>query len=134
MMAVRWKLVHRTACRELAYVVIAAYCACACGAQQTIPERSIVRQVTEQQETQAYRISGRVVDAHDGTPLVRCVVEIVDVKHGLGARTMLTSEDGHFLFEGVSPSKYRLSASKHGFVIQSYEQHDNFSTAIAVGP
>ena len=87
-----------------------------------------------QQSTQAYRISGRVVDAQGGTPLARCVVEIVDVKHGFGARTVLTGEDGRFLFEGVSPSKYRLSASKHGFVTQSYEQHDEFSTAIAVGP
>jgi protocatechuate 3,4-dioxygenase beta subunit len=47
---------------------------------------------------------------------------------------VLTGEDGRFIFESVSPSKYRLSASKHGFVTQSYEQHDNFSTAIAVGP
>jgi protocatechuate 3,4-dioxygenase beta subunit len=61
-------------------------------------------------------------------------VEIIDVKHGLGARTVLTGEDGRFIFEGVSPSKYGLSASKRGFVTQSYEQHDNFSTAIAVGP
>ena len=95
---------------------------------------SMAQQASVQHDAGTYRISGRVVDAQGGTPLARCVVEIVDVKHGFGSRTVLTGEDGRFLFEGVSPSKYRLSASKHGFVTQSYEQHDEFSTAIAVGP
>jgi protocatechuate 3,4-dioxygenase beta subunit len=81
-----------------------------------------------------YRISGRVVDAHNGVSLSRCAVEIVDLKPGFAARTVLTGEDGRFTFDKVSPSKYRLSASKRGFLTQAYEQHDNFSTAIAVGP
>jgi protocatechuate 3,4-dioxygenase beta subunit len=61
-------------------------------------------------------------------------VEIVDVKRGFGSRMLQTGEDGRFRFEGVLASKYRLSASKPGFLTQAYEQHDNFSTAIAVGP
>ena len=128
-MAEHRKQAHRSAGRELVSVVFAVCCACAAAAQQAATAPNVT-----QQSTQAYRISGRVVDAQGGTPLARCVVEIVDVKHGFGARTVLTGEDGRFLFEGVSPSKYRLSASKHGFVTQSYEQHDEFSTAIAVGP
>ena len=81
-----------------------------------------------------YRTSGQVLDATSETPIPRCVVEIVDVKRGFGSRTVLTGEDGRFRFEGVPASKYRLSASKPGFLTQAYEQHDNFSTAIAVGP
>jgi protocatechuate 3,4-dioxygenase beta subunit len=128
-MAPRRKHRCRTFCFKLACLMLAVCSAGAAGAQQqaTVPGPG-------QQGVQTYRISGRVVDAHGGESLPRCVVEIVDVKHGFGARTVLTSEDGRFVFEGVSPSKYRLSASKHGFVTQSYEQHDNFSTAIAVGP
>jgi protocatechuate 3,4-dioxygenase beta subunit len=123
-----------SACRELAFLVLAACCAYAGGAQQTAQAPSMAPQASAQQGVGTYRISGRVVDAQGGTPLARCVMEVVDVKHGFGVRTVLTGEDGRFLFEGVSPSKYRLSASKHGFVTESYEQHDNFSTAIAVGP
>jgi hypothetical protein len=120
--------------QSLAFVMLAVCCACAAGAQQTPTAPNMTPQGSVQHDVRTYRISGRVVDAHDGTPLARCVVEIVDVKHGFGARTVLTGEDGRFLFDGVALSKYRLSASKHGFVAQSYEQHDNFSTAIAVGP
>jgi Carboxypeptidase regulatory-like domain len=134
MMTENQKRSRCSACRELACLVLAACCACASGAQQTATPPSMAQQASVQHDAGTYRISGRVVDAQGGTPLARCVVEIVDVKHGFGARTVLTGEDGRFLFEGVSPSKYRLSASKHGFVTQSYEQHDNFSTAIAVGP
>jgi hypothetical protein len=75
-----------------------------------------------------------VVDARSGAALSRCVVEIVDVKHGPEPRTLLTGEDGRFFFDGIPASKYRLSATKRGFLTQAYEEHDNYSTAIAVGP
>ena len=103
-------------CRKLVSVVLAACCACAGGARQMATPPSMALRTSVGQGVGTYRISGRVVDAQGGTPLARCVMEIVDVKHGFGARTVLTGEDGRFLFEGVSPSKYRLSASKHGFV------------------
>ena len=46
---------------------------------------------------------------------------------------METGGDGLFAFDGVAEGKYRLSASKRGYLPQAYEQHDNFSTAIVVG-
>jgi hypothetical protein len=134
MMAENRKQSRCSGCRELVCVVLAACCACAGGAQQTTTPPSMVQHASVQQDVGTYRISGRVVDAQGGTPLARCVVAIVDVKRGFGGRTVLTGDDGRFLFEGVPSSKYRLSGSKHGFVTQSYEQHDEFSTAIAVGP
>lgn len=125
---------QRSACRELGFLVLAIWCAYAGGAQRASTAQGMAQQDSVQPGVGAYRISGRVIDAHGGSSIPRCVVEIVDVKHGFGVRTVLTGEDGRFIFEGVSPSKYRLSASKHGFVTQAYEQHDIFSTAIAVGP
>ena len=119
---------YRSACLRLAPLLLAVCCACAAGAQ---PASSTLGTV---QDMPGYRVSGQVVDAGSGSPISRCVVEIVDVKRGFGSRTLLTGEDGRFRFESVSPSKYRLSASKPGFLPQAYEQHDNFSTAIAVGP
>ncbi len=45
-----------------------------------------------------------------------------------------TGDDGRFDFGGVPLGKYELSAAKRGYLTQSYQQHDEFSTAIAVGP
>jgi protocatechuate 3,4-dioxygenase beta subunit len=120
---------HRFACCGLALLLIATCCARTAGAQLVAPAR-----IAAEQGREGFRISGRVVDAHSGATLPRCNVEIVDVKQARGSRSLLTGEDGRFTFDGLSASKYRLSASKRGFLTQAYEEHDNYSTAIAVGP
>ena len=80
------------------------------------------------------RISGKVVDARSGAPLARCSVEISPTSESGVTRSMETGEDGLFLFDGLAQGKYSLSASKRGYLTQAYEEHDNYSTAIAVGP
>ena len=80
------------------------------------------------------RISGKVVDALSGAPLTRCSVEIEPTENGGTSRSVETGSDGLFAFDGVEQGKYRLLASKRGYLPQAYEQHDNFSTAIVVGP
>jgi protocatechuate 3,4-dioxygenase beta subunit len=80
------------------------------------------------------RISGKVVDARSGAPLARCSVEISPTSNGGVTRSIDTGEDGLFLFDGLAQGKYSLSASKRGYLTQAYEEHDNYSTAIAVGP
>jgi Carboxypeptidase regulatory-like domain len=35
---------------------------------------------------------------------------------------------------GLAQGKYQLTASKRGYLTQAYEEHDGFSSAIAVGP
>ena len=82
----------------------------------------------------SWRISGKVVDALSGAPLARCSVEIGPTENGGAPRSVETGSDGLFAFDGVEQGKYRLSASKRGYLPQAYEQHDNFSTAIVVGP
>jgi protocatechuate 3,4-dioxygenase beta subunit len=82
-------------------------------------------------------ISGKVVDANSGAPLARCSVQIDPTGQGGlsgSARSVVTADDGQFIFEGVAPGKYRLSANKRGYLHQEYEEHENFSTAIAIGP
>ena len=61
-------------------------------------------------------------------------VEIEPTENGGASRSVETGSDGLFAFDGVEQGKYRLSASKRGYLPQAYEQHDNFSTAIVVGP
>jgi protocatechuate 3,4-dioxygenase beta subunit len=49
-------------------------------------------------------------------------------------RPVVTTSDGEFGFTGLRAGKYSLAASKRGFSQQLYEQHEQFSTAIVVGP
>lgn len=83
---------------------------------------------------QTYRISGRVVDARSGAALTRCSVQIVNVKNSHQSRMVNSGDDGGFVFEGLPQGKYSLSAYRHGYLRQNYEEHGNFSTAIAAGP
>jgi carboxypeptidase family protein len=87
-----------------------------------------------QQPNQSGRISGKVVDALSGAPLTRCSVEITPTDNGSASLSVETGSDGLFAFDGLSQGKYGLSASKRGYLTQNYEEHDDFSTAIVVGP
>ncbi len=82
----------------------------------------------------AYRISGKVIDAHTGAPVARCSVQIADVKDRGQPMTTISADDGTFSFDRLPLGKYSLSAERRGYLQQSYEEHDVFSTAIAVGP
>jgi Carboxypeptidase regulatory-like domain len=84
--------------------------------------------------SQSWHISGKVVDARSGQALVRCVVEITPTDPRSLALSFETGDDGRFDFGGIPVGKYALSAAKRGYLTQSYQQHDEFSTAIAVGP
>jgi hypothetical protein len=81
-----------------------------------------------------WSIKGKAVDALSGSPLARCSVEIGPTEDRGASLSMETGSDGLFAFDGLPEGKYHLSASKRGYLTQSYEQHDNFSTAIVVGP
>jgi len=83
---------------------------------------------------ETWRISGKVVDALSGAPLARCSVEIGPTADRGASHSMETGNDGLFAFDGLEQGKYRLSAGKRGYLTQAYEEHDNFSTAIVVGP
>jgi hypothetical protein len=89
---------------------------------------------TRAPQSATYRISGKVVDAHSGATLGRASVQIADVKERSESRTITAGDDGSFSFDGLSPGKYSLTAQRHGYIEQSYEEHDQYSTAIAVGP
>jgi hypothetical protein len=105
---------------------------------KTVLLHALVPWAAGQQAKQAapdtWRISGKVVDALGGAPLARCSVEIGPTEDRGASRSIETGNDGVFAFDGLAQGKYRLSASKRGYLPQAYEQHDNFSTAIAVGP
>jgi protocatechuate 3,4-dioxygenase beta subunit len=83
---------------------------------------------------QTGHISGRVIDGRSGQALARCVVEINPTDNRSQSLSLETGDDGRFDFGGVRPGKYELNAAKRGYLTQSYQEHEGFSTAIAVGP
>jgi len=87
-----------------------------------------------------FRISGRVIDAITGQPLARAFVVINPTNSPNtpnppdSGRVEITDEQGLFAFAAVPPGKYVLSARHRGYLTQMYQQHENFMTAIVVGP
>jgi Carboxypeptidase regulatory-like domain len=82
----------------------------------------------------SFRISGTIVNVVDGQPLADAEVTISPTEQRDDTQQVVTGTNGSFLFDSLSPGKYNLSASHRGFTLQAFEQHDQYSTAIAVGP
>jgi protocatechuate 3,4-dioxygenase beta subunit len=80
------------------------------------------------------RVSGTVVDASSGQPLTRAHVFLTPTDNRDPGDSALTGDDGRFSFENLAPGRYVLGAGRKGYVQQQYKQHDEFSTAIVVGP
>ena len=78
------------------------------------------------------RISGTVVNAVTGHPLKDIEVAVGPVLAPGGQKTK-TDNLGHFAFEKLSKGKYWLMAQGRGFPRQSYDEHEDFSSAVAVG-
>jgi hypothetical protein len=82
-----------------------------------------------------FRISGIVKDGLTGALLDRAEVSVqpagIDTQEAFAP--VITSAGGHFAFEHVAAGKYVLSARRRGYAPQNYEQHELFTTGIAVG-
>ncbi|MGA9509395.1 MAG: carboxypeptidase-like regulatory domain-containing protein [Candidatus Sulfotelmatobacter sp.] len=80
-----------------------------------------------------YRIAGTVVSKVDGRPLAQARITVREAKDPQKFEFIITSENGKFEFNGVPAGKYSLSGAKRGFISASYDQHDQYSTAIVTG-
>jgi len=78
----------------------------------------------------SFRIAGHVVNSKTGYPLARARVTITDARNPQRVLSILTSDDGKFEFSGVTAGKFALEGAKRGFIRGSYDQHEQFSTAI----
>ncbi len=79
-----------------------------------------------------YRIAGTVVSSKGANPLARARVTIAEAKRRQSMQSVVTGDDGRFEFH-VPAGKYSLDGEKRGFISASYNQHDQFSTAIVTG-
>lgn len=80
-----------------------------------------------------YRISGIVQSRTDAHPLSHARVQITDVRNPQKFQFVITAEDGKFVFDHLPAGKYSLTGAKRGFISASYDQHEQFSTAIVTG-
>jgi len=74
------------------------------------------------------------VNAIGGQPLAQVTVFISVPDNPNDTEQVTTGDDGRFVFDNVAPGKYAMSAQRRGFTRQSYQQHEFYSTAVAVGP
>ncbi len=81
-----------------------------------------------------YKIAGVAVDSVTGAPLAEARISLVDTKTRKGVLQQKTTEGGRFEFAGLTMGKYSLDGSKRGYISASYEQHEEYSTAIVTGP
>jgi hypothetical protein len=81
-----------------------------------------------------FRISGTIVHGGSGQAVARADVAVGRVDKPGTLQSLTTAEDGRFAFENLTPGKYWLQAQARGCSVQMFDQHDQFSTAIAVGP
>lgn len=88
---------------------------------------------TARAQEQNFRIAGTVVDARSGAPVTTAEVMIAGTNGRGMQRGAATDARGRFGFDHVVPGKYILSARAKGYPQQTLQQHENFSTAIAVG-
>lgn len=81
-----------------------------------------------------FAVSGIVVDSINLQPLPKVRVAIAP---GIGEERFsvaVTDDDGRFLFRGLTPRKYSLTAQRRGYVTKRMDEHQGFSTAVVVGP
>ena len=80
-----------------------------------------------------YRISGTVVSAATGEPLDRASITLALSSNFSTVQSTQTGPDGHFAFDHLSATKYALTGSRRGFITASYDEHEQYSTAIVTG-
>jgi hypothetical protein len=81
----------------------------------------------------SFTIAGVVVDNRSSQPLANTNISIASVGVAEQSRSVITGEDGRFSFTGLARGKYSLVGKRRGYLAQAYDQHEQYSSAIAVG-
>jgi Carboxypeptidase regulatory-like domain len=81
-----------------------------------------------------YRIAGRVVNSSTGEPVRRATVTALGEEDGHVVQSTHTNDEGEFALEHLPAGKYPLSASRRGFRMAFYDEHEEYNSAIVTGP
>ncbi|HEX4309400.1 MAG TPA: carboxypeptidase regulatory-like domain-containing protein [Acidobacteriaceae bacterium] len=83
----------------------------------------------------SFTISGIVVSTTTGTPLDRADVTLsTSGQFGSTIAETVTTATGGFRFDHLQAGRYRLEASRRGYITSAYQEHDGFATGIVTGP
>lgn len=85
-------------------------------------------------QSSKFQISGTLVNSITGEPIAKARVTIAPVIARDHITEFTTGADGRFSFAGVAAGKYSLMARRRGYITQAFEQHEQYSSAIALGP
>jgi len=91
-------------------------------------------QTAKAHATGKFKISGTVVDSQGGQPLPDVEVSLAVTQANTLLRTVTTGDDGRFVFSGLAPNKYAMTARGRGYRQQGYQEHEGYFTGIVVGP
>ena len=80
-----------------------------------------------------FEIGGILVNSLTSQPIARARVAIAPVTKRNDFTTVITGEDGLFSFAKLTPGKYVLTAQARGYLLQYFNQHDQFASSIVVG-
>ena len=86
-----------------------------------------------QHKEAGFQIAGIVVDSVTEQPLAKTRVSIAPVTDRQAYTTVVTGQDGKFFFSGLVTGKYALAAQRRGYLARAFNQHDQYSSSIAVG-
>jgi protocatechuate 3,4-dioxygenase beta subunit len=82
----------------------------------------------------SFVISGIVISASTGTPLDRAEVTLsTPGQRGSPVADAITTENGGFRFDHLQAGRYRLDATRRGYITAGYQDHDGFTTGVVVG-
>src|SRR5437667_3709846 len=81
-----------------------------------------------------FQISGVLLNATNEESVPGAVVEIAYTGDRDQREQAITDDNGRFIFRDLVAGKYALAAAARGFRLQTYNQHEGFSTAIVTGP
>src|ERR1700757_975870 len=104
--------------------------------QQAAPQaqQSQPKNVAPRPAAAEFHIEGTMVDSRSGQPLAHTRVAIAPISQRDDFTTMVTGEDGRFVFSHLAPGKYTLTAQRRGYLTHTFNQHDQFASSIVVGP
>jgi hypothetical protein len=105
--------------RNILQLLLVLFCACSFTSAQSSPPQ--------------FTISGTVVSSLTGAPLKQARVLLTDTSNSANRLSVITAENGQFVFIPVYRGKFSLSGAKRGFISAAYDQHEEFSTAIVTG-
>jgi hypothetical protein len=82
-----------------------------------------------------YSIAGRVVNATTGEPVRRATVGAMGEDDGGIVQSAQTDAEGRFALNHLPAGKYPLSASRRGYRVGFYDEHEGgYNSAIVTGP